>query len=291
MAFSTRPAPKLALPMPKRTPSLATNTDRHTLYERAVQAVDAEIDFIDDAFRTLRKRRARRLREDFCGTANTSAEWVRRRSTNSAVGLDLDQPTLDWGRERHIAKLTPSQQSRLTLLRRNVLRPGAGASGVDCILAMNFSWWIFRERATLKRYFSSVRRSLVRDGVFFLDIYGGWEAQREQIERRPIHGGHRSKRGFTYIWEQAEFDPVNNRTQCHISFRLRDGSRMPRVFSYDWRLWSIPETRDLLHEVGFKRVTIYWEGDDGKGGGNGEFKPAKTGECCATFIAYIAAEK
>jgi SAM-dependent methyltransferase len=261
------------------------------LYERAVQAVDAETDFIDDAFHKLRRRRPARLREDFCGTGNTSAAWVRRRPANVAVGLDLDQPTLDWGAAHHARKLSAAQKRRLTLLNRNVLRPGSGAGDMDCVLAMNFSWWIFQERATLKQYFSSVRRSLVRDGVFFLDIYGGWETYKEQTERRPIQGGHRAKRGFTYIWEQAEFDPIHNRTKCHISFRLRDGSLMRRAFSYEWRVWSIPETRDVLLDAGFKRVTVYWEGDDGKGSGNGDFKPAQTGECCAAFIAYIAAEK
>ncbi len=270
---------------------MALTADRHTLYERAVQAVDAEIDFIDDAFRKLRGRRARRLREDFCGTANTSCEWVRRRPTNTAIGLDLDQATLDWGAQHHVRRLRRAQRSRVTLLNRNVLRPGAGTASMDCVLAMNFSWWVFQERATLKKYFSSVRRSLVRDGVFFLDIYGGWETYKEQTEHRPIFGGHRSSRGFTYVWQQEAFDPVTNRTRCHISFRLRDGSRVKRAFSYDWRVWSIPETRDVLLDAGFKRVTVYWEGDDGKGSGNGDFQPATTGECCPSFIAYIAAEK
>lgn len=295
------------MPTPsKPTLPLSKTADRHILYQRAVQSVDAEIDFVDSTFRTLRKRTARRLREDFCGTANTSCEWVRRRRDNIAVGLDLDAPTLQWGLDHNIARLTPAQRARLTLCQMNVLRGGTPGTPfphpaarparvdtgrMDCILAMNFSWWIFQQRATLKKYFQSVRRSLVRDGVFFMDIYGGWEALKEFTERRPIQGGHRSSRGFTYLWQQAEYDPITNRKVCRISFKLRDGSVMKNAFEYEWRIWSVPETIDLLRECGFSDVGVYWEGDDAKGGGNGVFERASTGEACASWIAYIVASK
>ena len=57
-------------------PSLADKADKHVLYEDAVQCVEAEIDFVDDTFKKLRNRSARSLREDFCGTNNSSCEWV-----------------------------------------------------------------------------------------------------------------------------------------------------------------------------------------------------------------------
>lgn len=272
---------------------LAATADRHVLYQRAVQSVDAEIDFVDETFRRLRGRTARRLREDFCGTANTSCEWVRRRAANEAVGLDLDQPTLDWGMAHNIGRLKAGQRDRVRLLNRNVLDGGREATTgeMDCVLAMNFSWWIFEERATLLKYFRAVRASMVDDGVFFLDIYGGWEAFKEMSERRKIQGGHTSRSGFTYIWEQAEYDPITNRKTCHIGFKLRDGSVMKRAFSYTWRIWTIPEARDALLDAGFKKVRVYWEGDDGNGSGDGVFTEAEHGECCASFIAYMTAEK
>lgn len=271
---------------------MAATADRHVLYQRAVQAVDAEIDFVDETFLAIRGRKASRLREDFCGTANTSCEWVRRRSGNVAIGLDLDRETLDWGQTHNVGRLTASQRERVDLRPMNVLDAGREGTGeMDCVLAMNFSWWIFSERATLLKYFRAVRESLVADGVFFLDIYGGWEAFKEQTERRAINGGHRSKRGFTYIWEQEGYDPITNMKTCHISFRLRDGSLMKRAFSYTWRIWTVPEARDVLLEAGFKKVTVYWEGDDGKGSGDGVFTAAEQGECCASFISYITAEK
>ena len=68
---------------------MASKADRHVLYEDSVQCVEAEIDFIDETFKKLRSRTPRLLREDFCGTANTSCEWVRRRKRNRAIRVFL----------------------------------------------------------------------------------------------------------------------------------------------------------------------------------------------------------
>jgi hypothetical protein len=47
----------------------------------------------------------------------------------------------------------------------------------------------------------------------------------------------------------------------------------------------------LLAEAGFSKSTVYWEGDDDDGGGNGEFSPEAKGEADLAWIAYIVAEK
>lgn len=270
--------------MPRFT---AKTADRHILYQESVQAVDAEIDFVDDTYKKLRGHRATRLREDFCGTANTSCEWVRRRPGNLAVGLDLDQPTLQWGLAHNLSKLKPAARDRIRLLQRNVLHPGPGTDRMDVILAMNFSYWIFKARADMLRYFRSVRRSLARDGLFMLDFYGGWESMKQMRERRPIGG---KVRGFTYIWDHASYNPINGDITCHIHFSFPDGTRIRNAFTYEWRLWTLPEIRDILADAGFARSTVYWEGDDGDGEGNGEFTPSETGEAIQSWIAYIVAE-
>jgi SAM-dependent methyltransferase len=274
-------------PRSPREKTAAQRADRHILYQRAVQNVEAEIDFVDDTFKKLRHRRASRLREDFCGTAATSCEWVRRRPTNTAVGLDLDQPTLDWGTAHNLSELSPSALARITLLRRDVLNPGPQASGMDAVLAMNFSFWVFKTRPLMLRYFRAVHRSLVPGGIFFLDFYGGYEAMKEMRERRKERWGG----GFTYIWDQHKFNPITGDMTCRIHFSFPDGSRLRNAFTYDWRLWTLPEIRDILADAGFKRSTVYWEGDDGRGGGNGEFTPTDTGEACASWITYLVAEK
>lgn len=249
-----------------------------------MQDTEAEIDFVDEQFRVLRGRKARKLREDFCGTANTCCEWVRRRRDTLAVGLDLDQPTMDWGIENHVSNLKPSQASRVQLLQRNVLTPGPEGSGMDVVLAMNFSYFTFKTRVLMREYFEAVRTSLAKDGVFFMDFVGGWECQKKHREVRPL-------KGFTYIWQQDGYDPISNDIRCTISFRFPDRSGLRNAFTYEWRLWSLPEIRELLAEARFKKVTVYWEGDDGEGGGDGVFTPAERGEECASFLCYIAAEK
>jgi hypothetical protein len=67
---------------------------------------------------------------------------------------------------------------------------------------------------------------------------------------------------------------------------------MTRAFSYEWRLWSLPEIREVLEEAGFKNVTVWWEGtEEDTGEGDGEFEPAERGEACPGWIAYFTAEK
>ncbi|MBX3375480.1 MAG: hypothetical protein KF678_00580 [Phycisphaeraceae bacterium] len=261
---------------------------KHVLYERAVQTPHHEAAFADRVYRRLNGRPASRLREDFCGTAAIACQWVRRRRSNTAVGLDLHRPTLDWGATHHLAKLPANARQRVTLLNRSVLSPGPGTGSMDLILALNFSYWVFKDRPTLLRYFRSVHRSLARRGVFILDIYGGPDSLEELRERRTIGG---RKRGFTYIWDQARVDHITNETLCHIHFRFPDGRSIRKAFTYDWRIWTIPEVRDVLADAGFSRTTVYWEGDDDRGGGNGVFRPQKHGEPGKAFIAYIVAQR
>lgn len=295
---SKSPARK-ASARPKRKTRLCDLVDKHDLYQRAVQCVEAEIDFVDTEFTRLRSRTATRLREDFCGTGNTSCEWVRRRPTNVAVALDLDPVPLTWGQKHWVPLLKASQRERLELRLGNVLdRHEDHDSVFDILLAMNFSYWCFKTRAALRHYFECAHRALTNDGVMFLDYYGGSDAYKLLTEKRKIPLASRGepalseyKGPFVYQWHQESYNPVTSEMQAAISFVLPDGSRVKRAFTYSWRLWTIAEVRELLHEAGFKRTTAYWEGDDGKGGGNGEFTPSEVGECCPAYIGYISAEK
>ena len=53
----------------------------------------------------------------------------------------------------------------------------------------------------------------------------------------------------------------------------------------------MPEVRELLAEAGFAKSTVYWEGSDEDGDGNGVFEPEERGEADAGWIAYIIAQK
>jgi SAM-dependent methyltransferase len=264
----------------------AAIADRHQLYELSVQCAEAEIDFVDATFRRLRKRKARLLREDFCGTANVCCEWVRRGDKRRAIGVDLDPEVLGWGRANNLARLSRKQRERVTLLRENVL--DVETEQPDIISAMNFSYWLLQDRALLKRYFTSVHKALADDGIFFLDAYGGYDSHKELTEEREIDDGGE---GFTYTWEQAAFNPITHNLVCHIHFAFPDGSVMNNAFSYDWRLWTLPEVRELLEECCFRRVTVYWQGWDKKGEPDGDFQPATSAEADAGWICYLTAEK
>lgn len=263
-------------------PRKADTADRHLLYEQSVQATEFEYEFIDSNFRRLRGRDATRLREDFCGTAQMCCEWVRGRAENHAIGVDFDPEVLDWSREHHIAALKPKQKSRVTLLQEDVR--AVRTDPADIIVAMNFSWQMFKERDSLRNYFASVREGLVDDGVFFLDIYGGYDACRE-LEEKTRH------KGFTYVWDQASFDPVTAHMVCHIHFHFNDGSKIKKAFTYEWRLWTLPEAKEILLEAGFSNVTIYWQGWDEDDEPSGEFLPASHGDADPAWICMISAEK
>lgn len=261
---------------------MARRADRHALYERAVQGVEAEVDFVRRTFRQLRGRSPLRLREDFCGTAAISCHWATRSRDHRAVGVDLDPEVLEWSRRNRLGRLTAAQQGRVRLLQEDVLKVRTGRMDVVC--AFNFSYWIFKERQVLREYFRRARAALVRDGLFFLDAFGGYEASRQQRERTR-------HRGFTYVWDQARYYPVTGEILCHIHFSFPDGSRMREAFSYDWRLWTLPEIREILLEAGFGRVTVWWEGTDRDGRGNGVFSLEEKGESEAGWVAYLVAER
>jgi hypothetical protein len=263
--------------------SLAERADRYALYQRSVQDAGWEIDFMAQTYKRLRGRNPRRLREDFCGTALFACAWVKSAADREAVGVDLDPEVLAWGREHNASKLKPAAARRLTLLQGNVLDARTAPADLTC--AFNFSYWIFREGALLRRYFESVRAGLARDGIFMLDAYGGYDAFRVQKEREDMGR-------FTYIWEQADYDPITGDTTCHIHFAFPDGSRLNKAFSYHWRLWTLPELQELLAEAGFSRSRVYWQGTDPKtGDASDDFEPAERGDPDPAWIAYIVAEK
>ena len=291
---STKPTKSRATKSPTKKPGAArgkragywrtaANSDRHELYELAVQEVVSECDFIDKTWRKLRGRLASTLREDFCGTAKACTEWARRRKDNHAVGVDLDESVILWGEHRHRSNLPESISSRITILQADVM--AVETPKVETIVAMNFSYFIFKKRETLVKYFRRVHESLADDGLFFCDAYGGSEAHSEVEEERHLDG-------FTYVWDQNKYNPITGDVVNHIHFRFPDGSEMKRAFTYEWRLYSLPEIQDMLREAGFENVTIYWEGTNHKTGeGNGVFKPSTRGEACAGWIAYLVAEK
>lgn len=268
---------------PKQSrPTMAEQADIHELYETSVQNVENEVEFLQTTFTELRGRPAHLFREDFCGTAAASCQWVRQGPEFRAIGVDIDPSVLDWGRRNRVSRLPSVDQARVQLIESDVLE--VETPPVDALAAFNFSYWIFEERATMLRYMQRCHAALKDDGVFFLDMFGGPESFEETKEKTKYDG-------FTYVWHQAKFHPVTNHMRCHIHFKFPDGSQLKKAFTYEWRLYTAPELRDLLLEAGFSKATVYWEGEDEDGEGNGIFTPDDKGEADLAWIAYIVAEK
>jgi SAM-dependent methyltransferase len=253
----------------RRAPTLAERADAHEYYERAVQAPDVDARFIDRSFRQLRNRAPRVLREDFCGTAALCAEWVK---------LSPEKRALNCGIARHLLPLG-ERAARVDLICQDVRDPAPIKA--DAVAAFNFSYFTFKERETLRRYFVHVRDGLRRDGILYLDLFGGPESIEVREERTSF-------RGFTYVWDQAAFNPLTHDITCHIHFEFPDRSVMRRAFTYHWRMWSIPELREIAHEAGFRDFIVYWEGTDRKSGeGNGIYRPSRKGDNSPAFICYL----
>jgi len=265
----------------KEKGSMAARADRHEYYEASVQDTESELEFVSETFETLTGRALKSIREDFCGTGNTACAWVASGRDHTAVGVDLDEDTLQWGREHHVSALKKGARERVSLVRGDVL--DTTTDPVDAVLAMNFSYYLFTSRDRLREYFRAALAALKADGVLFLDAFGGYEAHQE-LEERTEHDD------FTYVWDQSEFNPINQHMTCRIHFEFPDGSEMRDAFVYHWRLWTLPEIRELLLEAGAESATVYWEGtDEETGEGDGIYSPSEQGDADAGWIAYIVA--
>ncbi|MFW5887649.1 MAG: class I SAM-dependent methyltransferase [Bacteriovoracia bacterium] len=262
-----------------KKPKALTVEQKYKLYEASVQNPEFEIEFLVKNFRRFFHKNPEILREDFCGTGMVCCEWVKQGQQFRAVGIDLDPEPIAYGKKHHLSKLNPEQQDRVIYDQRNVL--DAEHYKADVIVAFNFSYLIFKKRQELIKYFRSVRKSLNPEGVFFIDILGGPECQT-LVEEETEHDN------FSYYWDCDKFNPITNECIFHIHFQ-KNGKKHKNVFTYDWRMWSIPELREALEEAGFSKTHCYWEGEDGEGGGNGEFYITNEAENCESWVTYIAA--
>ena len=270
----------------KQKPStkISKRADKYALYQESVQDPPEDARLLSRIFKKQYGHPPRVMREDFCAAAALSCAWVQADANHRAIGVDIDAEPLAWGREHNLAPLSGDQEARVQLVKGDVLDDDS-LEPADIICAFNFSYCCFDERAVLKRYFEKSLSRLRPEGLFFLDLYGGADAQRTMTETREHDG-------FDYVWDQDVFDPINYRAVNYIHFEFPDGSRLHRAFRYEWRLWTIPELRDLLHEVGFGDVTVLWEGTDRKTNeGNGVYRPATSATDDPAWVSYVVAAK
>lgn len=253
---------------------------KYNFYENSVQNVEGEVDNITKIFKENCDYEPRLLREDFCGTGMLACEWVKQSKEHTAIGIDLDPEPIKIGKERHWSKLSPEEQKRVTYVEGNVLDAHQKA---DMIVAFNFSYFIFKKRKQLVEYFSAVRKGLKKDGLFLIDLFGGPECQTLLEEETEYNK-------FSYYWDCQKFNPITNECLYAIHFKPKGGKKFKNVFTYDWRMWSLPELREILEDAGFSKTVAYWEGEDEDGDGDGNFFKAEEAENCESWVTYIAAK-
>ncbi len=256
--------------------------DKYYYYQESVQSPDNDVLFLRKAYKEFNGGNDPKvLREDFCGTFAICCEWAMLDSSFQSIGVDLDDEPINYGKENYLSQLNDDQQSRVQIIKQNVLSPELPSA--DVIVAVNFSYFIFKERSKLIEYFSNCKKSLNENGVLVLDCFGGSECMEEN-EEETEHDD------FSYFWDQDSFDPVTNHAQFFIHFQPDGQKKKEKVFSYDWRMWSIPELKDIMLEAGFSEVKVYWEGTDDDGEGDGEFTVVEKGEDCEAWVAYLVAK-
>lgn len=252
--------------------------DKYAAYAESVQSPKDDAKFLSRVYGELVKREPILLREDFCAAFELCCKWVTLDSKKKAIGLDLDPEPLTYGKRHYLPRLREGERSRIKIYQRDVL--SRSTPKADIICAFNFSYYIFHTRSVLLQYFKQCRRSLLKNGILAVDIFGGPRCGASSVDVRKY-------KGLTYYWQQENFDPINNHAKFHIHFKPKNGRKRNRVFSYDWRMWSIPEIRDLMMEAGFRDVVVYWEGTAKNGSGSGKFYQRRVGEPCEVWLAYV----
>ncbi|MDX9730580.1 MAG: class I SAM-dependent methyltransferase [Bdellovibrionales bacterium] len=260
--------------------------DKYHYYRRAVQSPDIDVKFLRDTYRELKGEEPTALREDFCGTFAISCEWAKLSPRYRAYGVDVDDEPILYGLSNNLSKLPKGTRDRVKIQQADVLNPGLPKA--DIVAAMNFSHYVFKDRAMMKSYFHNANSTLNVGGLFIIDCFGGPSCQHPTKEETD-------HKDFTYVWEQVSFDPVSSEALFQIHFRLKGaGGKVRRhnnVFTYDWRMWSIPELREMMMETGFRKTHVYWEGTTRDGEGDGIFSRVERGEDCEAWVAYVVGEK
>ena len=255
------------------------NLDRHELYELCVQSPPELVRQLT----VIHGGTPRVLGEDFCGTAAVSVEWTRQVDGGRAIAVDHDDATLARN-PRHDA---------IEVVSGDVVRDtDATRHAADVIWAGNFSIGELHTRQDLLAYLGHARSRLKPGGLFACDLYGGESAYASgsfDVEHALPDG-----RVVVYTWEQRSADPLTGRVRNAMHFEVRRAGAIEQTlrdaFTYDWRLWGVPELRDALAEAGFTAVAVYARTPDAvDDAGTVYLRPIETVD--ASFDVIIAARR
>lgn len=259
---------------------------KHQLYELAVTNPLAMAGFLA----AVHGAKPKSMREDFCGTAALARGWTLLANElnlpgSNQIGRGATSLGVDF--DRSVLKQIPDVDG-FRAVASDVLKCRVK---VDVIAATNFPVCYYHERSNLIRYLKHARACLNPRGILACDLFGGKDAftpstTRIKVPTLPSYMNERrlnaksskktsvrvasktksNRNWFWYEWNQRECHSLTGRVLCDINFELPPDSstnqsnkprRIERAFTYDWRLWSIPEMRDAMLEAGFRTVEIY----------------------------------
>jgi len=186
----------------------AKTADKYALYQRAVQSADQDVNFLFETYKTIRNKKPKHLREDFCGTCLLSANWAKLGNEFTTESYDIDPEPLAWGLEKNILPLGEASK-QVTQYQEDARNPSRTKPDVRC--AQNFSYWIFKTRAEMLNYFEIVYKDLSNDGIFVIDLHGGPESIQELEEETEM-----DDESFTYVWDQDQINPITSEARLHI---------------------------------------------------------------------------
>lgn len=262
-----------------RRPTLAERCDKYHIYERALQSPEVDVELLQLIYKQARGRKARHLREDFCGSAATLCAWLEQGAKFTGEGYDIDAEVLEWGRRHHFARLGKRRARRAELRHADARARSLRAPDIRC--AFNFSYWLFLQRREVLEYFRAARKDLAKDGVFVVDLHGGGEVFSEEPQITDCGG-------FELICHQTEVRPLDHTANLALHFRFKDGSVLRDAFCYRWRIWTMPEVIDMLREAGFKDIRCHWQIDEDE---ETRYELTDRGHNDPAWIACLAALK
>lgn len=251
--------------------------DRYDLYELAATDPRRTIPFL----LAVHGAAPATLREDFCGSGALARAWASSDPARSSIAVDQDPEALEALRTR----LSDDARARVTFRCADVM---AATDQADLIAALNFPIGYFHRRDALLAYLRHAHACLRPSGVLVLDTYLGRDAFTPSEVDQDLPGG------MIYTWEQREADPLTGRVlnAMHFEAKGRRGPSIRDAFTYDWRLWSVPELRDTLEEAGFAAVHVYARlGDAIDGLGRVLLRPAEPDDLDDNDVVYLAARR
>ncbi len=261
--------------------------DKHALYLASVQDPISDVRRISKIYQELFKRKAITLREDFSGTFALSCCWVQSEKERTAIAIDNDRDTIEYGVSNYQNNLHEDESARIDARVCDAL---VTTDPVDIIATFNFSYCLLHKRARLLEYFSHVYNSLNKEGMIILDIFGGSDSEIPEVQERDIDE-HEFIEPFLFEFERKDFNPISRIANYGIHFKYSDGTELIDAFTYEFRMWSITEIRDLLEEAGFSTSKVFWEDFDEEGLGNGEFYETEVEVNSINWSAYIVGIK